>query len=124
VYPGAHAKTQPHKPALIMAGTGRTITFAELDERSNRLGQWWYAAGLRTGDGVAMLVTNIPETLEIYWAAIRSGSTSRRSTTTTRARGRWPSMGWVPAGQQCVEVDLPFPGSDQGRRGGAVRVVW
>jgi len=31
------------------------------------------AAGLRTGDGVAMLVTNIPETLEIYWAAIRSG---------------------------------------------------
>jgi long-chain acyl-CoA synthetase len=38
-----------------MAGTGKTVTYAELDERSNRLAQWWYAAGLRTGDGVAML---------------------------------------------------------------------
>lgn len=35
-----------------MAGTG---TDAELDDRSNRLAQWWYANGLRTGDGVAML---------------------------------------------------------------------
>lgn len=73
MYPGAHALTTPDKPALIMAGTGRTVTYAELDERSNRLAQWWYAAGLRTGDGVAMLVTNVAETLEIYWAAIRSG---------------------------------------------------
>ena len=73
MYPGAHSQTQPDKPALIMGGTGKTVTYAELDERSNRLAQWWYAAGLRTGDGVAMLVTNVPETLEIYWAAIRSG---------------------------------------------------
>lgn len=73
VYPGAHAKTQPDKPALIMAGTGKPVTFAELDERSNRLAQWWHAAGLRTGDGVAMLLTNTAEVLEIYWAAIRSG---------------------------------------------------
>jgi fatty-acyl-CoA synthase len=82
VYPGAHAKTQPDKPALIMAGTGRTITFAELDERSNRLAQWWYAAGLRTGDGVATLVTNIPETLEILICSSRlrtSSSLIRRS---------------------------------------------
>ena len=73
MYPGAHAKTQPDKPALIVAGTGRTVTYAELDERSNRLAQWWHAAGLRTGDGVAMLVTNTAEVLEIYWAALRSG---------------------------------------------------
>ena len=73
MYPGAHAKTQPDKPALIMAGTGRTVTYAELDERSNRLAQWWHAAGLRTGDGVAMLMTNTAEVLEIYWAALRSG---------------------------------------------------
>jgi fatty-acyl-CoA synthase len=35
VYPGAHALTQPDKPALIMASTGKTITYAELNERSN-----------------------------------------------------------------------------------------
>jgi acyl-CoA synthetase (AMP-forming)/AMP-acid ligase II len=43
VYPGAHALTQPDKPALIMASTGKTIAYAELNERSNRLAQWWYA---------------------------------------------------------------------------------
>ncbi len=73
MYPGAHALTHPDKPAVIMAGTGRTVTFAELDERSNRLARWWHAAGLRPGDCVAMLLTNVAEVLEIYWAAMRSG---------------------------------------------------
>ncbi|GAA0616138.1 acyl-CoA synthetase [Sporichthya brevicatena] len=73
MYPGTHAKTTPDKPALIVAGTGRTVTYRELDERSNRLAQWWHAAGLRTGDGVAMLLPNTAEVLEIYWAAMRSG---------------------------------------------------
>ena len=45
MYPGAHALTQSDKPALIMAGTGKTITYAELNERSSRLAQWWYALG-------------------------------------------------------------------------------
>ena len=36
-YPGAHAATTPDKPAVVMAGSGETLTYARLDERSTRL---------------------------------------------------------------------------------------
>lgn len=73
MYPGTHALTNPDKPAVVMAGSGRRVTYRELDQNSNRLAHWWYDAGLRSGDSVAMLLTNVPEVLEIYWAAMRSG---------------------------------------------------
>ena len=37
VYPGAYAATRARQPALIMANTGETVTYAELDARRNRL---------------------------------------------------------------------------------------
>ena len=37
MYPGTWAASTPDKPALIIAETGRTTTYAELDERSLRL---------------------------------------------------------------------------------------
>jgi len=73
MYPGRHARTHPGKPAVIMAGSGEVVTYAELDERSNRLARVFYAAGLRRGDHVALLAENHPRYYEVYWAAIRSG---------------------------------------------------
>ncbi|MFS3130120.1 acyl-CoA synthetase [Nocardioides sp. Bht2] len=73
MYPGTWAEKTPDKPALIMAGSGRTLTYAELDERSIRLSRHLYEAGLRPGDVVALLSDNTPETYEVYWAALRSG---------------------------------------------------
>ncbi|WGY03171.1 acyl-CoA synthetase [Nocardioides sp. QY071] len=73
MYPGTWAATTPDKPALVMAGSGRTLTYRELDERSLRLAQHLRAAGLATGDVVAMVSDNRPETYEVYWAALRSG---------------------------------------------------
>jgi len=73
MYPGAHAKETPDKPAVIMAGSGATVTYAELDERSIRLARVWREAGLRRGDHVALLADNEPRYFEVYWAAIRSG---------------------------------------------------
>jgi len=73
MYPGRHARTFPDKPALIMAGSGEAVTYAELDERSARLAQVFHAAGLRRGDHVALLAENHPRYYEVYWAAIRSG---------------------------------------------------
>ncbi len=73
MYPGQWAKKFPDKPALIMAGTGETVTYGELDDRSNRLAQLLYKAGLRRGDHVAIFMENQARYMEVYWAAMRSG---------------------------------------------------
>jgi long-chain acyl-CoA synthetase len=73
MHPGAHAQTTPDKPAVIMARTGQVLTYRALDERSSRLAQLWWAAGLRPGDHVAIFADNVPEFFEVTWAAFRSG---------------------------------------------------
>ncbi|WP_141013334.1 acyl-CoA synthetase [Nocardioides sambongensis] len=73
MYPGTWAAEDPDRVALVMAGSGRRLTYAELDERSLRLANHLRAAGLRRGDVVALLSDNTPETYEVYWAALRSG---------------------------------------------------
>jgi len=73
MYPGTHAGDQPDKPAVILAGTGRTITYRELDEGSLRLARMLFDAGLRRGDHVALLSDNDPTVFIAYWAAMRSG---------------------------------------------------
>ena len=73
MYPGQHARTFPDKPAYIMADTGETVTYGELDERSNRCAQLFRALGLQVGDSIAIFMENHPRFLEICWAAQRSG---------------------------------------------------
>ncbi|GAB3780544.1 acyl-CoA synthetase [Nocardioides ungokensis] len=73
MYPGTWAATTPDKPALVMAGSGRTLTYAELDARSLRLARHLRDRGLDKGDVVALLSDNTPEAYEVYWAALRSG---------------------------------------------------
>jgi fatty-acyl-CoA synthase len=73
MFPGVYASTTPDKPAVVMAGSGRTITYRELDENSARLARVLHERGLRPGDVLAMLSDNSPECFEIYWAALRSG---------------------------------------------------
>ena len=72
-YPGAHAQADPAKAAVIMGGTGAVLTYGELEDRSRRLAQLWWAAGLRPGDHVAIFAENRPEYFEVVWAALRSG---------------------------------------------------
>ncbi|MDS1114821.1 acyl-CoA synthetase [Gordonia westfalica] len=73
MYPGTHAQNTPDKPAIIMAGSGRTVTYRELDDHSADLAAALHGMGLRKGDVIALLSENAPECLEIYWAAVRSG---------------------------------------------------
>lgn len=73
MYPGIHAATAPERPAIVFAPTGEVVTYQELEDRSNRLAQQWYALGLRPGDHVAVLAENHPRYPEVYWAAVRSG---------------------------------------------------
>jgi fatty-acyl-CoA synthase len=73
MYPGIHAQTTPDKPAVIMAGSGRTLTYRDLDDRSARLAAALHDLGLRKGDVVAVLADNAPEVFEVLWATLRSG---------------------------------------------------
>ncbi|MGF6882619.1 long-chain acyl-CoA synthetase [Nocardia sp. GAS34] len=73
MYPGTHAGDQPDKPAVLLAGTDRVVTYRELDEGSLRLARMLFEAGLRRGDHVALLTDNDPTAFIAYWAALRSG---------------------------------------------------
>ncbi|MBU1375979.1 MAG: acyl-CoA synthetase [Alphaproteobacteria bacterium] len=73
MHPATHAKTQPDRAAYIMAGSGETVTFEQLDERSNQGAHFFRSLGLKAGDVIAIFMDNHPRYFEIAWAAQRSG---------------------------------------------------
>jgi len=73
MHPGIHAKSNPDKPAYVMAASGETITYGQLDERSNQGAQLFRSLGLGVGDPIAIMMENHPRYLEVCWAAQRAG---------------------------------------------------
>jgi long-chain acyl-CoA synthetase len=73
MYPAVHAEKSPDKAALIMAASGQTVTYKELDELSNQGAQLLYSLGLRRGDHIALCLENCAEFFIVAWAAQRSG---------------------------------------------------
>ncbi|MBX3484398.1 acyl-CoA synthetase [Phenylobacterium sp.] len=73
MHPSVHAQTTPDKPAFIMAGSGHTVTYRELNDRSNQGAQLFRSLGLQVGDGVAIMMENHPIYYEVLWAAQRCG---------------------------------------------------
>ena len=72
-HPSVHARTQPDKIAYQMAGSGKAISYRELDERSNQGAHLFRALGLKAGDHIAFLLENRLAFMEICWAAQRAG---------------------------------------------------
>src|SRR4029078_3969485 len=72
-HPSVHARTQPNKIAYQMAGTGKAITYRELDELSNQGAQLFRSLGLKAGDHIALLMENRLAFMEICGAAQRAG---------------------------------------------------
>lgn len=70
---GRYARETPDRPAVIMASTGESRTFAQLDDSSRRIADLLWDLGLRRGDHAAVLMDNQLEFFEVYWAAMRSG---------------------------------------------------
>ena len=56
-----------------MGKSGETVTYAQLDERSNRLARFFRSIGLAARDHIAILIENQPRFLELCWAAQRTG---------------------------------------------------
>ncbi len=73
MYPAIQAKANPAHPAFIMASTGETVTYGELDQRSNRLAHLLRASGLKRLDHYAIFMENNNRYLECCAAGHRSG---------------------------------------------------
>ncbi len=73
MHPVLHAADTPDKPAIIMASTGETISYRELEDRSNQGAQLFRELGLVAGDAVAIFMENNARFLDICWAAQRAG---------------------------------------------------
>ena len=73
MHPRQHAAADPGKAAIIMAGSGRVVSYGELVARANRCAQLWRSLGLKAGDGIALCLDNDPRYFEICWAAHNCG---------------------------------------------------
>lgn len=67
-----HASNAAESPALILADGG-VISYGDLYVRSQRVAALLHDAGLRRGDGVALVLPNRPEFFEITWGCQLSG---------------------------------------------------
>ena len=73
MYPGEQVKIRADQPALIMAGTGESVTYAELGARTNRLAHLHAGEGLRRLDHYAIFMENHLRYVETCGAGERCG---------------------------------------------------
>ena len=73
MHPFVHAASHPDRIATIMAGSGATMTYGELEARSNQVAHLLRANGLKRGDTVVVFMENNLEYLAICWGAQRAG---------------------------------------------------
>lgn len=75
----ANAQNVPDKPAAIFVGAQAPedrITFAELDERSDRVATFLASRGVGPGDRVALLYDNSMAALVWFWGVLKTGAST------------------------------------------------
>ncbi len=72
-YPTAFAEATPDKIAYQLIGSGETVTYRQLEQRSNQAAQLFRACGLQTGDHIVILMENNRQFLEVCFGADRAG---------------------------------------------------
>jgi long-chain acyl-CoA synthetase len=73
MFPGNHAVNRARQAAFIMAQTGETVTYAELEARTNRLAHLLRAEGLGRLDHYAIFMENNARYVESCGAGARAG---------------------------------------------------
>jgi long-chain acyl-CoA synthetase len=73
MYTGKHAYLRPLQPAFIMANSGESVTYAELEARTNRLAHLFRNHGLKRLDHYAIFMENNSRYLEACGAGERGG---------------------------------------------------
>ncbi len=72
-YPGAHCADRADQPAVEMAGSGASLTFAELDASAHEIALAFRALGLGARDHVTVWMENRLEFLQVAWGAHYAG---------------------------------------------------
>ncbi len=72
-HPSVFAEAHPERAAIVMGDSGRVVTYAELDARSNQVAHLLRRSGLEVGSHFALLLENRVEFLEVMWGALRAG---------------------------------------------------
>ncbi len=68
------AHLTPDREALTEMDTGRRYTYAELNERANRLANWMRALGVEKGDRVSILAHNSVEYMDLFYGLAKIGA--------------------------------------------------
>lgn len=71
----AQAKIKPQQLALIDGCTGKTLTYAQLDDKVRRLAGGLQSHGFEPGDVLALISSNCPEYAIVFYAAALCGGT-------------------------------------------------
>ena len=71
MYPGTHVTARANQPAFIMASTGETVSYAELEARTNRLAHFLRSRGLNRLDHYSIFMENNSRYLESCGASAR-----------------------------------------------------
>ncbi|WP_068076765.1 acyl-CoA synthetase [Novosphingobium lentum] len=73
MHPRDYTDRTDGRPALVMAGSGETVSYAQLDARANRVSHLLRKCGLKAGDRIAIWLENDPRYPEIAWGAYNAG---------------------------------------------------
>lgn len=74
MHPITHAATRPDHPAIVMAGSGETVTYGAMDRTANRFAHLLRAHGLNSDDAFAVLMENNALYLQLLWGSQRAGT--------------------------------------------------
>ena len=74
MHPIAHAQARPDHPAIIMAGSGETVSYRAMDETANRFAGLLRARGVGRDGHFGLLMENNSLYLQLVWGSQRSGA--------------------------------------------------
>jgi len=74
MHPIAHAATRPDHPAVIMTGSGKQMTYGEMEAEANRFAHLLRAHAIAPGDAFAVLLENRIEYFTLIWGSQRAGT--------------------------------------------------
>lgn len=77
---------QKDRPLFIQAETGRKVSFQEIEEMSNRVGNWAVAQGFQKEDCITLLMDNRPEFVAVWLGLSKAGCSTALINTNTKGK--------------------------------------